>query len=75
MISDVVDGIVIPPTLITKIIEGEVNEFFIEHVNELDQKVGYMVANTTRKIIASKDVEAVVEILVIKVVAVYSRQL
>ncbi|KAJ3031355.1 UNVERIFIED_CONTAM: hypothetical protein HDU68_004772 [Siphonaria sp. JEL0065] len=42
MLSKVLDGLIITPDLIKKICEGEVNEFFLQHLLDLNQKMTFV---------------------------------
>ncbi|KAI8893007.1 Sac2 family-domain-containing protein [Globomyces pollinis-pini] len=66
--SELLDGIVISPDLIKKICEGEINEFFIQHLQELNSKMTYVVSNEDKQIKAFHDIGPELERLRIKAV-------
>ncbi|KAL7753618.1 Vacuolar protein sorting-associated protein 52 [Sorochytrium milnesiophthora] len=55
-LGGVLDGIVIPPDLIRKVFEAEVNELFLATIVELNAKMAYVKANRDKHIKAFKDV-------------------
>lgn len=65
--SELLDGIVISPDIIRKICEGEINEFFIHHLQELNAKMAYVVANEDKQVKAFKNIGPELERLRIKV--------
>lgn len=74
--SAFLDGTVISPDLIKyrvitrKICEGEVNEFFLQHLQELNSKIAYVVANEDKNIKAFKNIGPELERLRLKVICV-----
>ena len=65
-VSEVVDGILLTSSLIRKITDGEVNEFFVEHVQELGAKANYLATNKERIPKPWGDLNPVVEAIVFK---------
>ncbi|KAI8809917.1 Sac2 family-domain-containing protein [Cladochytrium replicatum] len=55
-LNTVLEGIVISPDLIKKICEGEINEFFVQHLQELNRKMTYVKSQQGVHIRAYKDV-------------------
>lgn len=55
-LNAVLDGILLGPDLVTKICEGEVNEFYLEHLRELDRKMAFVKAQKGKNIRAFNDV-------------------
>ncbi|KAJ3273286.1 hypothetical protein HDV01_004644 [Terramyces sp. JEL0728] len=64
--NELLDGIVVGPDIIRKICEGEINEFFIHHLHELNVKMAYVVANEDKQVKALKNVGPELERLRIK---------
>jgi len=60
------EGLVISPDLIKKITDGEINEFFIDHLQQIDTKMSYVVAQSGKKIYALKEIGPELERLRIK---------
>ncbi|KAJ3130428.1 hypothetical protein HK100_008030, partial [Physocladia obscura] len=56
LLNKVLDGLVITPDLITKICQGEVNEFFLDHLLDLNEKMAYVKSQRGAHIKALKDV-------------------
>ncbi|KAJ8328797.1 Vacuolar protein sorting-associated protein 52 [Batrachochytrium dendrobatidis] len=53
---EMLEGTVVSPDLIKKICEGEVNEFFLQHLIDLDKKMTYVKSRQEKKIRSFKDV-------------------
>ncbi|KAJ3035124.1 Vacuolar protein sorting-associated protein 52 [Rhizophlyctis rosea] len=66
LLNVVLEGIVISPDLIRKICEGEVNEFFLQHLGDLNRKMTYVKNQQGRHIHALKDVGPELERLRLK---------
>ncbi|KAI8615484.1 Sac2 family-domain-containing protein [Chytriomyces sp. MP71] len=66
LLAKVLDGLVITPDLIKKICEGEVNEFFLAHLLELNKKMAYVKNQKGAHIRALKDVGPELERLRLK---------
>ena len=64
---DLLEGIVISPELVKKIFEGEVNEFFLQHLAELNKKMTYVKSNQDKRIRAFRDIGPELERLRLKV--------
>ncbi|KAI9004736.1 Sac2 family-domain-containing protein [Gaertneriomyces semiglobifer] len=64
--NTILDGVVISPDLIRKISEGEVNEFFLQHLAELNQKIGFVKSQQGRHIKAFGDIGPELERLRLK---------
>ncbi|KAI8912671.1 Sac2 family-domain-containing protein [Gorgonomyces haynaldii] len=67
-LGSLLDGILVSPNLIRKICEGEINEFFIQHLYELNSKLDYFEQNKNKKILAYKQVAPELERLTLKAV-------
>ncbi|CAG8500174.1 4506_t:CDS:10, partial [Ambispora leptoticha] len=67
-LSAVLDGIVIPPPMIKKITEGEVDETWLAYLNELNRKMIYVTKNQDKEFVAFKDVGPELEKLRLKAV-------
>ncbi|KAJ3265746.1 hypothetical protein HDU77_004014 [Chytriomyces hyalinus] len=65
-LSKVLEGLVITPDLIKKICEGEVNEFFLQHLLDLNKKMAYVKSQKGAHIRALKDVGPELERLRLK---------
>ncbi|TPX48681.1 hypothetical protein SeMB42_g02918 [Synchytrium endobioticum] len=66
LLNTVLDGIVISPDLIKKICEGEVNDFFLTHLNALNQKMSFVKSQQNKHVRAFKDVGPELERLRLK---------
>lgn len=55
-IDELLEGIFITPAMIMKISEGEVNEFYIMHLNDLNRKMNYIKTKNPENIESIKDV-------------------
>ncbi|TPX61117.1 hypothetical protein SpCBS45565_g07345 [Spizellomyces sp. 'palustris'] len=55
LLNTVLDGVVINPDLIRKICEGEVNEFFLQHLADLNKKMAFVKSQQGQHIRAFKD--------------------
>ncbi|KAJ3070045.1 hypothetical protein HDU98_006918 [Podochytrium sp. JEL0797] len=66
VLSKVLDGLIITPDLIKKICEGEVNEFFLTHLLELNKKMAFVKSQKGAHIRALKDVGPELERLRLK---------
>ncbi|TPX37558.1 hypothetical protein SmJEL517_g00456 [Synchytrium microbalum] len=66
LLNAVLDGVVISPDLIKKICEGEVNDFFLTHLNDLNKKMSYVKAQQNKHVRAFKDVGPELERLRLK---------
>ncbi|KAJ3025912.1 UNVERIFIED_CONTAM: hypothetical protein HDU68_006497 [Siphonaria sp. JEL0065] len=66
MLSKVLDGLVITPDLIKKICEGEVNEFFLQHLLDLNKKMTFVKSQKGAHVRALKDVGPELERLRLK---------
>ncbi|KAJ3300194.1 Vacuolar protein sorting-associated protein 52 [Borealophlyctis nickersoniae] len=66
MLNSVFNGIVLSPDLIRKISEGEVNEFFLQHLADLNAKMTYVKNQQGRHIHSLKDVGPELERLRLK---------
>ena len=67
-VGEIVDGILLTSGLITKITDGEINEFFVDHVKELGVKANYLEANKERYLKAWNDISPVMEAVVLKAI-------
>ncbi|KAI8822052.1 Sac2 family-domain-containing protein [Fimicolochytrium jonesii] len=56
ILNSVLDGVLVSPDLIRKISEGEVNEFFLQHLADLNKKMAYVKSQQGQHIRAFKDV-------------------
>ncbi|KAJ3404153.1 hypothetical protein HDV05_007317, partial [Chytridiales sp. JEL 0842] len=65
-LNTALEGIVLGPDLIKKICEGEVNEFFLQHLQELNRKMTYVKSQKGSHIRALKDVGPEMERLRLK---------
>ncbi|KAJ3264935.1 hypothetical protein HDU76_012113, partial [Blyttiomyces sp. JEL0837] len=66
LLNGVLEGIVVEPDLIKKICEGEVNEFFLQHLLDLNKKMAYVKSQKGSHIRALKDVGPELERLRLK---------
>ncbi|KAJ3010115.1 Vacuolar protein sorting-associated protein 52 [Thoreauomyces humboldtii] len=55
-LNTVLEGVVISPDLIRKICEGEVNEFFLQHLADLNKKMSFVKSQQGQHVKAFKDV-------------------
>ncbi|KAI8927959.1 Sac2 family-domain-containing protein [Entophlyctis helioformis] len=53
---ELLEGTVVSPDLIRKIFEGEINEFFLQHLADLNKKMAYVKSRQEKKIRGFKDV-------------------
>ncbi|CAG8489569.1 2639_t:CDS:10 [Ambispora gerdemannii] len=65
-LSSVLDGIVIPPPMIKKITEGDVDETWLAYLTELNRKMIYVTKNQDKEFVAFKDVGPELEKLRLK---------
>ncbi|KAJ3216643.1 Vacuolar protein sorting-associated protein 52 [Dinochytrium kinnereticum] len=65
-LNNVLEGIVVSPELIIKICEGEVNEFFLLHLVDLNKKMAYVKSQKGKHIRGLKDVGPEMERLRLK---------
>jgi hypothetical protein len=66
-LNEVLSGIIISPELIKKIFQGEINEFFLTHLTELNEKMTFVKSHQGKQIRAFKDIGPELERLRIKV--------
>eukprot|EP00741_Cyanophora_paradoxa_P006469 tig00001003_g6264.t1 len=64
-----IERVVVPPDLITNICDGEVNEGYVEYLQQLDRKIESIEAGSTKDTLASRDLEPQIEKLRMKAVA------
>lgn len=65
--NDVLEGVVVGQDLITKICEGEINEFYLQHLQELNKKMLYVKNQQGKHVRAFKDVGPELDKLRLKV--------
>ncbi|KAJ3165680.1 hypothetical protein HDU88_003873 [Geranomyces variabilis] len=65
-LNTVLEGVVISPDLIRKICEGEVNEFFLQHLADLNKKMSFVKSQQGQHVKAFKDVGPELERLRLK---------
>eukprot|EP00842_Homolaphlyctis_polyrhiza_P007101 jgi/Hompol1/980/HPOL_001180-RA len=55
-LNELLEGTVVSPDLIKKICEGEINEFFLQHLSDLNKKMSFVKSRQEKKIRSFKDV-------------------
>jgi hypothetical protein len=70
-LNEVLEGMTVSPDLIKKIYQGEVNDFFLLHLAELNKKMTYVKANQGKQIKAFKDIGPELERLRQKVICAH----
>ncbi|KAL1919768.1 uncharacterized protein VTP21DRAFT_1699 [Calcarisporiella thermophila] len=65
-LSEVLDGLVVPPYMIKKIFESDIDDVWIAYLTEIDKKMGYVKSNRDKSIRALRDVGPKLEKLRLK---------